>query len=58
MNDFDKRFKKRQDEFDRDFDRSKKLIIFVFILNVLIILTVASFVVWVIIKLLQFFGVI
>lgn len=58
MRDFDRRFKERQDEFDRDFDRMKGFGVAAFVVNVVIGLGLLGFGVWVVIVLLQYFGVI
>ena len=58
MNDFDKRFKKMNDDFDRDFDRTKKLAIVAFVFNLVIVLGLISFGIWVVVQLLQHFGVV
>ena len=58
MNDFDKRFKKMNDDFDRDFDSTKKLAIVAFVFNLVIVLGLISFGIWVVVQLLQHFGVV
>ena len=54
MNDFDKRFRKMND----DFDRAKRLAIVAFIINAVITLALIGFSVWVVVRLLQHFGVV
>lgn len=58
MNDFDKRFKKMSDDFDRDFNRTRKLAIVAFIINAVIALALIGFAIWVVVRLLQHFGVV
>lgn len=54
MTDFDKRFKKRQDEFDRDWERARR---FVWV-NIVISFGVGAFIVSVIIMTMRWLGII
>jgi len=56
MNDFDKRFKKRSDEFDRHFNRIKILSTIGAIFYLLLTLGIIGFVAWIIITMMRFIG--
>jgi len=58
MNDFDKRFKKQSKEFDRDFARTKRTISALIFGSLVIGLGLVGFVIWIVIMLLRFFGVV
>ena len=46
------------DEFDRDLNRTKKLAVFAFVFNILIVLGLIGFAIWVVVQLLQHFGIV
>jgi hypothetical protein len=56
MNDFDKRFKKRSDEFDRHLNRIRILSTIGAIFSTLLTLGIIGFVAWVIITIMRFIG--
>lgn len=56
--DFDKRFKQLSNQFDKDFDRARKWGVFVSIITLAFVLGLTGFGIWVVVALLQFFGVI
>lgn len=56
MNNFDKRFQKMSDDFDRDFRRVKIASIVGGVISLVIGLGLAVFFVWVVIVLLRYFG--
>ncbi len=58
MKDFDKNFEKRSREFDRDFSRMKKLSLISGIVAFTLVLGIIGFAIWVVITLMQFYGVI
>lgn len=58
MRDFNERFERKRQKFDRDFERAQKWGIVGFIISAALGFGVLGFIVWVIIMLLQFFGVI
>jgi len=58
MNDFDKRFKKHSENFDRDFASMKKWSFIGSIIYIITSLSLIGFGIWVIIMLLQFWGVV
>lgn len=58
MNDFDKRFKKAQDDFDKDFTKAERVFWYIAVFNIAIVIGILSFLGWAIVQLLQFFGVI
>lgn len=58
MTDFDKRFRKHQDEFDRDWERARKWAWISSVLIGLFILSITGFIVWVIIMVMRHFGII
>lgn len=56
--DFDKRFKQKQDEFDKDWQRARKWFWVGAVMNAVFGLAITGFVVWVVIMLMRYFGVI
>lgn len=56
MKDFDKRFKRKQEQFDRDFNRLRVWSTIRFVIVLVAGLSIGIFVVWVIVTLLQFIG--
>lgn len=58
MNDFETRFTKRQKNFDRDFSRMKKWGIATSIVSLVVGLGLIGFVIWIVIMVMRFFGVI
>lgn len=58
MNDFDKRFKERREKFDKNFERSENLFWVTFFIVLIIGVCSLLFSMWVIIALLQYFGVV
>lgn len=57
-NDPKSRFDRKVDDFDRDFDRMKKVGIAFSVISTLIFIGLAGFVIWVIVMLMRFYGVI
>lgn len=58
MEDFDKNFKKHSRDFDRNFDRMRRLSLISGIVASVLVLGIIGFAIWVIITLMQFFSVI
>ena len=58
MNDFDKRFKKHSEDFDRDFASMEKWSFIGAIISIIISLGLMGFGIWVIVMLLRFWGVV
>lgn len=58
MSNFEKRFKQRQEKFDKDFERAEKLFWVTFFIVLIASLSFLLFIVWAIISLMQYFGVI
>lgn len=58
MEDFDKRFRKRQAEFDRDWERARKYAWVGAVVTGIIGLSLTGFFVWIIVMLMRYLGVI
>lgn len=54
MRDFEKRFRAREEEFNRDWKQARQLVWVGLVIN----FAIAGFAIWVVIMLLRFFGVI
>ena len=57
MNDFDKRFKKRQEQFDRDFETTKRLAYVSCVVSAIGALLIISGVAFTVYKILAHFGI-
>ena len=57
-NDPKSRFDRKVDDFDREFDRMKKVGIAFSVISVFASISLAGFVIWVIVMLMRFYGVI
>lgn len=58
MNDFDEKFKQRETEFDRDWKQARTWAWATSVAVIIFTLSIMGFIGWVIVKLMQFFGVI